>query len=65
MKSFRGWVVLQCDIDCCNETNCNSNATQAQLAPNAINVLQKDGNDFFICTFVSVSFNNAKCLGTP
>ncbi|XP_068750738.1 uncharacterized skeletal organic matrix protein 2-like [Montipora capricornis] len=40
LKSSRGWVVQQCEIDCCNTTSCNSNPTL--LTQNATIVLQKD-----------------------
>ena len=54
LKSSRGWVVQQCEIDCCNATNCNSNPL---LTQNATIVLQKDGNAIsIIFWFVSFSF---------
>ena len=43
LKSSSGWVVQQCDINCCNESNCNTNATI--LSQNATNVLRRDGNE--------------------
>lgn len=40
LKSSLGWVVQQCDINCCNDTNCNTNVSI--LSQNATNVLRRD-----------------------
>ena len=43
LKRSLGWVVQQCDINCCNDTNCNTNVTI--LSQNATNVLRRDGKE--------------------
>lgn len=43
LKSSLGWVVQQCDINCCNGTNCNTNVSI--LSQNATNVLRRDGKE--------------------